>query len=258
MSENITITVPAGTTFQNNHTFCVPPKWTNIATFFLTNYVSHAVTVKSLPGEPPVPSLLAILLTLFIPGSGVARAVSAIHQRAVFCSDPLTTATRAEALCMVVRTEGWESTDAGTVQGLRTAGSDVPFEADANNNAREMELDSGHELEQPAGDTGMKETLDLERGPAQALRLVGRSSKVSPKPSSNHKRYNRAITRESKFTRWRIILEEKCHLSFSDAISLHRPQQYLSSFIGNIRQFRSYSTRDLLPSQGLRAYDRPV
>src|SRR2546423_328016 len=51
--ENITITVPNGTTDHGDpHLLCLPAKWSDIALFFFGNYLAHAATVKSLPGEP--------------------------------------------------------------------------------------------------------------------------------------------------------------------------------------------------------------
>jgi hypothetical protein len=152
--ENITIAVPARTFSQNNHTYCVPSKWSDVAAFFLANYVTHAATVKSLPGEPTVSSLVIIFFTLLFPASGVMRALSAISQSAVFYSDPLTAATRAGALCMVIRTKTWKPQDGETVQGLKmimgkkTSSKQLTSNANIEtNNAEDLERGLEHELE---------------------------------------------------------------------------------------------------------------
>jgi len=45
--ENITIVVPAGSRDHSNpKLLSTPTQWTDIATFFLANYVAHAATVK--------------------------------------------------------------------------------------------------------------------------------------------------------------------------------------------------------------------
>lgn len=118
-TENNTVTVPSGI---RNHgdpkILCLPSKWTNIITFFLTNFVTHAATVKSVPGEPPLSAALSIAFALLFPASGVVRALRAIYQYPVFANTALSTALRARALCMVVRTSRWEPQDGDVVNSL--------------------------------------------------------------------------------------------------------------------------------------------
>src|SRR5271156_3998756 len=100
--ENITITVPNGTTDHGDpHLLCIPAKWSDIALFFFGNYLAHAATVKSQPGEPALSVLVAMVSALIYPTSGVFRGLDAILQSAIFCKSPLKTACRAGALCMV-------------------------------------------------------------------------------------------------------------------------------------------------------------
>ena len=109
-TEDITITVPKGTRLQGSdlQILCTPSKWTDVATFLLANYVAHAVTLKSLPGESTLSVLRNIVCSLLFPISGVRRAVNAIFQRAIFAKTPLEAAAKAGALCMVVRTLEWK------------------------------------------------------------------------------------------------------------------------------------------------------
>ncbi len=68
--QNITITVPIGTTNHSDpRLLCTPTKWTDIVVFFLGNYVAHAATVKSLPGEPMLSVLFAGSAALLFPTS---------------------------------------------------------------------------------------------------------------------------------------------------------------------------------------------
>ena len=109
-TEGLTITVPKGTRLQGSdlQIVCTPSKWTDVATFLLANYVAHAATLKSLPGESTLSVLRNFVCSLLFPISGVRRGVSAIYQRAIFAKTPLEAAAKAGALCIVVRTLEWK------------------------------------------------------------------------------------------------------------------------------------------------------
>ena len=107
-THNITVTVPEGTQSHGDlNLLCTPTKWTDIAVFFFANYVAHAATIKSLPGEPALITLQVLVSALCLPVYGVLKGVRAIRQRAVLSSTPLGTAAKAGALCVVVRTAEW-------------------------------------------------------------------------------------------------------------------------------------------------------
>ena len=107
-TQNITVTVPEGTqSHGSTNLLCTPTRWTDIAVFFFANYVAHATTVKSLPGEPPLAAFIAHIVALMFPLAGVLRGVRAIRQCAILCDTPLETAAKAEALCVVIRTPEW-------------------------------------------------------------------------------------------------------------------------------------------------------
>jgi hypothetical protein len=98
------ITLPPGVKNHGDpNLLCSPPKWTDFLTFFVTNYFLHAATVTFAPGQPSLEKIIGTANALFIPASGALRAIriiiirSTIHRR-----DPLRTAARAGALCMVV------------------------------------------------------------------------------------------------------------------------------------------------------------
>jgi hypothetical protein len=96
--------------------------WFDFAAFFLANYVSYAATVKSERGEPLIPGLLALVLALVFPNSGIIRGLSAAIQCAVTSGSPLETASRAGALCTVVRSPGWKPQHGDLVRGVRLEG----------------------------------------------------------------------------------------------------------------------------------------
>ena len=109
-TENLTITVSKGTRLQGHdpQILCTPSKWTDVVVFLLANYVAHAVTLKSLPGESTVSVLRNVVCSLLFPISGVRRGVTAIYQRAILAKTPLEAAAKAGALCMVTRTLEWK------------------------------------------------------------------------------------------------------------------------------------------------------
>ncbi|KAL9115808.1 MAG: hypothetical protein Q9227_000176 [Pyrenula ochraceoflavens] len=117
--QNMTITAPIGSSDHGNpHILCIPQKATAVATFFLANYFAHVATVKSIPGQPLIPSVLDQILTLFFPGYGIIRGLSSIRARAVGRKKPLETALLAGALCEVVRTKYWHPQKGDTIHNV--------------------------------------------------------------------------------------------------------------------------------------------
>jgi hypothetical protein len=111
--QNITLPLPAGT---SNHgtpgLLCTPTKWTDIALFFLFNYVAHAATVLTRPGERSDDSIASVVGCLLFPVLGLYRGLEAIFSGAVFVkNDDLRKAARSGALCMVVRGNDWRPVD---------------------------------------------------------------------------------------------------------------------------------------------------
>ncbi|KAF7945347.1 hypothetical protein EAE96_010122 [Botrytis aclada] len=111
---NITIKVPNSTTQHGNeHILCLPITkhyWPSVAAviiFFATNYLAHAATVKSSPGDDSLLQGCNALLALFFPMSGLLRALNAIVRLSIRARNELEKACRAGALCMVVRAPHW-------------------------------------------------------------------------------------------------------------------------------------------------------
>lgn len=113
---NITISVPPGTTDHGDpQVLCLPAQWIDVLIFFLANYVAHAATLKSIPGEPSNDVIRNTLLALVLPGLGMARAMRAIFRRARFrdgckgkgAAVQLQRAAQAGALLMLIRSPVW-------------------------------------------------------------------------------------------------------------------------------------------------------
>lgn len=90
---------------------------------FLGNFVAHAGTVRKKAGEPFVSTLLAMVVALLIPSSGVLRGLLGIWRHAKFCISPLIAASKTGALCTVVRTAEWKYQDGIVIQGSTKASS---------------------------------------------------------------------------------------------------------------------------------------
>jgi hypothetical protein len=104
LSTNDTVILPPGT---SNHgipnLLCLPAKWTDIAAFFLGNYIAHAATVVLQPGSSPLNTAVAMIFACLLPGSGLARALRAIMAGIRFTQDELRVAARAGALCTFLK-----------------------------------------------------------------------------------------------------------------------------------------------------------
>lgn len=73
------ITVPAPKGFFNhgkNDLICVPIKWYDILFFFSTNYIAHAATVRSRPGQKFRHAARDFIFALAYPYSGLLRALN--------------------------------------------------------------------------------------------------------------------------------------------------------------------------------------
>ncbi|ESZ91994.1 hypothetical protein SBOR_7609 [Sclerotinia borealis F-4128] len=97
----------------NEHILCLPitkDYWPSVAAiiiFFATNYLAHAATVKSSPGDDTLLQTCNALLALCFPMSGLLRALNAFVRMPILARNELDKACRAGALCMVVRAPHW-------------------------------------------------------------------------------------------------------------------------------------------------------
>lgn len=107
--KNITIVVPDGSSDHGDpNLLCTPSNWTDVIIFYLGNYIAHAATVISLPGESTISTVKVGLSALLFPTSGLIRGMSAISTFATLAKTDLQKAARSRALCMVVRSLDWK------------------------------------------------------------------------------------------------------------------------------------------------------
>ncbi|KAK0715362.1 hypothetical protein B0H67DRAFT_537735 [Lasiosphaeris hirsuta] len=83
--------------------FCRNSTWTDIAIFYFGNYVAHAATIFSEPGQSFLNTCITTITALLLPGVGVVRGARAILSRAILADTPLEVAARAGALCAVIK-----------------------------------------------------------------------------------------------------------------------------------------------------------
>ena len=109
------ITVPDNTfNHDNDQLLCSPISWADIAAFYLGNYVAHAATIYTYPGEATFSIARSILSSLFFPTAGITRGLNAIfrhahwNESASWNESDLEVAARAGALCMVIRSRHWK------------------------------------------------------------------------------------------------------------------------------------------------------
>ena len=108
-TETATPGLPQGVTNHGDpDLLCGPSSWNDIAIFILANYVAHAVTVRTKPGESAFDILMVMVGALLLPTHGVTRGIRSIYQAAIFAKTDLDAAKRAHSLCAVVRTTGWQ------------------------------------------------------------------------------------------------------------------------------------------------------
>jgi hypothetical protein len=95
---------------ENAKRSCAPISWTSIAVFYVANYVAHAATIHTVPGEATNSIMRSVLSALFFPTAGIARGLNAIFRCAMYkimTESELQGAARAGALCMVIRSQRW-------------------------------------------------------------------------------------------------------------------------------------------------------
>ena len=120
---SLTLQVPVGTSNQGDpHLLCTPAQWTDILLFLLGNFVAHAFTVVSKPGEPFRDLAFRTFVALLFPHFGMKDGLRAIFRHACTVSDQLQRACRAKALCMVVRSQKWRPQVNDIIQGIKFTG----------------------------------------------------------------------------------------------------------------------------------------
>lgn len=118
-----TPTPPANVTVIVNdndpHVYCERTTWYSVCWFLFSNYVLHALSVRSLPGENTYSTTAFKLCCLLIPYTGLRRGLCLISRASNFAGSDLQCAARANALCMVIRTADWRPRDGDNINGCR-------------------------------------------------------------------------------------------------------------------------------------------
>jgi hypothetical protein len=97
------INIPGFPHHGNCDLLCRPAECTDIVLFYFGNYVAHAATVTSSPGQSLARSAASIFHALLFPSGGIFGALRAIRSLAKFGKTDLQKAARAGALCAVVK-----------------------------------------------------------------------------------------------------------------------------------------------------------
>jgi len=109
---------PKVVTVSRDRVCLTPAPWTQIFSFFLTNYIARIATFKKTSGYAGSRDHLRTAISLFVPFYGISQAAETIARGARFLGrDELGGALYAGALCVVQRLETWRPIDGGIVCG---------------------------------------------------------------------------------------------------------------------------------------------
>ena len=82
---------------------CRSADWTDVAKFFIANYLTHAFTVVATPGARKRSTICFMVLALFTPFVGVCRALIVIARCALWSKGDLRKAHKAGALYTLIK-----------------------------------------------------------------------------------------------------------------------------------------------------------
>ncbi|KAF8248685.1 hypothetical protein K440DRAFT_660728 [Wilcoxina mikolae CBS 423.85] len=121
----MTNSISNSTGAMSGNTYCRSADWMDVVKFFVANYLTHAFTVITHPGDLNRDSVVFMIWSLFTPFAGVARAVMVIAQYARGAKDDLSMAHRAGALYTLVKVERqfdgtWNEEPFGISQSLQS------------------------------------------------------------------------------------------------------------------------------------------
>jgi hypothetical protein len=144
---------------------CAPSTWQTVIVFFALNYVALATTVKSCPGETFPTTVTWTIMCLLLPFSGVCRGCFAIARGRIRGESDLRHATRARAMCVLMRTTPTDGTATdGTNAGNQTGTSIAP---------ETTVKAGGHTSTSTIEQEGGKDELKLEKLSRGTVRIHG-------------------------------------------------------------------------------------
>lgn len=92
---------------KNGDIYCRNVEWNDVLLFYLLNYITHAFTLKSFPGDGVLYSASLNVLSLIFPYAGILKAWDSIRWSNPTEKSDLEKAKRAGALCIVGRADDW-------------------------------------------------------------------------------------------------------------------------------------------------------
>lgn len=184
-------TIPSNNNEPKVH--CDSTHWYDICWFFFANYILHALSVRSLPGENLYSATVFKFSCLLIPFTGLRRGLSLISRGGNLADNSLQAAARAKALCMVIRKPDWRPRIGDEVSGcqleVHSAGAiDTPVsyqekDREKENNygptpAEKVESGSSSEKGNTKDDKSLKMQIIDHYSPPCCDGLVDRVAKV--------------------------------------------------------------------------------
>ena len=121
LDSTLAVPSPSNNTLTNqlpgSQVVCSNANWYDIIWFYFANYVLHALSVRSLPGEDLLTSIAFKFACLIVPYTGLRRGLCLIARAANLTRNDLQSAARANALCMVIRTKDWRPVEGDEIDG---------------------------------------------------------------------------------------------------------------------------------------------
>lgn len=122
---------------DSKHVCIRPAPWTQIFSFFLTNYIARIATFKKTSGYEGSRDYLRTAVSLFVPFFGISQAASTIARGSRFLGkDELGRALHAGTLCVVQRKQSWRPKNGDVVRGCMVEAPRKSKKRRAGSNAR--------------------------------------------------------------------------------------------------------------------------
>lgn len=122
---------------DSEHVCIRPAPWTQIFSFFLTNYIARIATFKKTSGYEGSRDYLRTAVSLFVPFFGISQAASTIARGSRFLGkDELGRALHAGTLCVVQRKQSWRPKNGDVVRGCMVEAPRKSKKRRAGSNAR--------------------------------------------------------------------------------------------------------------------------
>lgn len=218
-----------GTIASNNNdpkVHCDRTHWYDIYWLFFANYIFHALSVRSLPGESFYTATAFKLCCLLIPYTGLRRGLCLISRAGNLAGNDLQAAARATVLCMVIRKPDWRPRVGDEVSGcqmeVQSTGANIAPASDPEENKKDTLkqagiFESGSSSEQViAGDNnGLQiQIIDLYSPPLR----VGIVDRVTNAVVKTH-RFRSKTPSCSIVDHGSVKVQGLCRLSEGDALA---------------------------------------